>query len=139
MCTQTGPNCTFILGYSRLLFPSEEEKKNIKPDCSLVESLCNTRHKPAPTSAQNIQDAISFFLFLFPHVRYRTGVPPENSTYILGVTLVHRGQWRSGRHLVCFAGRSAMQRAGQSRAEQTRRRSVKGKGERCLFASLHPL
>lgn len=46
--------------------------------------------------------------------RRRISPHPPPDTYILGVALVHGGQWRSGRHLACLAGRSAVQRAGQS-------------------------
>lgn len=47
-----------------------------------------------------------------PHASPGFNFPRPAGTYVLGVALVHRGQWRSGRHLAGFAGRSAAMQAG---------------------------
>lgn len=123
---------------SMLSFPSERGGVEKKLLCSLVESLCNT--VASRRAAINLHRPVS--KITTSPGRYHSvptpgiaQVSPDSCTYVLGVTLVHCGQWRSGRHLVCFIGRSAMRRAGQSKS----RHGAVREGERRLCSSLHPL
>lgn len=139
---QSQPGRTFILSYFYApCFHSHQkggggvEKKLL---CSLVESLCNT--VASRRAAINLHRPVS--KITTSPGRYHSvptpgiaQVSPDSCTYVLGVTLVHCGQWRSGRHLVCFIGRSAMRRAGQSKS----RHGAVREGERRLCSSLHPL
>lgn len=106
-----------LYGSSRLswLCQNEQGKRQRvaverEPPCRLPAACRETRQRPPGATERATA------------LRASPGFDSPTGTYVLGVTFVHCGQWRSGRHLAGFAGRSAAMQAGlglrQSGAER---------------------